>query len=65
MTLRKLISHLEAGPYWDKPVGPRRARPSHMAGYANTIHAISEKEPYKWTYTKSPILQEHAPRYKR
>ena len=44
-TPRKLVSHLEAGPYWDKPVGPRRARPSHTAGYANAIHAISEKSP--------------------
>ena len=64
-TLKKLVSHLKAGLYWDKPVGPRRTRPGNTAGYANAIHAISEKYPYKWTYYKSPILQEHIPRYKR
>jgi len=31
---RKLVSHLEAGPYWDKPVGPQRAWPSNF--YLNT-----------------------------
>ena len=64
-TTRKLVSHLEAGPYRNKPVGPRRARSSHTAGYANAIHVISEREPYKWTYYGSPILQERAPHYKR